>query len=217
MAPLFPPRKDAADYMREVREFRALHGSDPVETPHSAGYALATRIRKARAKRVFNAVELAELDSKILAPAATPKKPDDAVAAAARVPQLRSNTDIERTSGGTTPSTPACGHATTDLRENCEACQRYFRQMESAVLGMAVTGSAQDWGETEVELTGDLSRHELSAATGQAAGGSTVSAAAQQKSAGAVAATAGVAQPRLAHASATPAGSAFSSALGRSS
>lgn len=71
---------------------------------------------------------------------------------------------------GTTPSAPAahssepltlsCGHAATGLRENCEACQTYFRQMETAVLGMAVTGSAQDWGETKVEVTGDVLRDE---------------------------------------------------------
>ena len=190
MAPLFPPRKASADYMREVREFRAQHGSDPVETPGSAGYALATCIRKARAKRIFNAAELAELDSEIPAPAAAPKKPVDAVAAAARVPQPRSNTEIERTSGGTAPSTPSCGHATTDLRENCEACQRYFRQMETAVLGMAVTGSAQDWGaevlddplasgsHAEIERTSSATGQEgeeASAPTGEADGGSTTS------------------------------------------
>ena len=89
MAPLFPPRRAAADYMREVREFRAQHGSEPVETPDSAGYALATRIRKARAKGVFNAAELAELDSEIPAPAAAQKNPAGAVAATAGVAQTR--------------------------------------------------------------------------------------------------------------------------------
>ncbi len=81
----FPPRRASADYMREVREFRAQHGSKPVETPDSAGYALATRIRKARAKGVFNAAELAELDSKIPAPAAAQEEPAGAVAATAGV------------------------------------------------------------------------------------------------------------------------------------
>ena len=75
MAPLFPPRRASADYMRERREFIAQHGSEPVETPGNAGNALATRIRKARAKGIFNAAELAELDSKIPAPAAGVAQP----------------------------------------------------------------------------------------------------------------------------------------------
>ena len=90
VAPLFPPKKTSADYMREWRDYRAQHGSVPVENPGSAGNTLARRIRQARAKGVFNAAELAELDSKILAPAAAQKKPAGAVAAAARVAQPRS-------------------------------------------------------------------------------------------------------------------------------
>ena len=90
VAPLFPPTKASAGYMREWRAFRAQHGSVPVENSDSVGHALATRIRKARAKGVFNAAELAELDSKILAPAASQKQPAGAVAAAARVAQPRS-------------------------------------------------------------------------------------------------------------------------------
>ena len=46
MAPLFPPRRASADYMREVRDDRAQHGSMPVENPDSAGYALAMRGRR---------------------------------------------------------------------------------------------------------------------------------------------------------------------------
>ena len=90
VAPLFPPKKSSAEYMREVRDYYAQHGSMPAENRNSPGYALAKRIRKARAKSVFNAAELAELDSKIPAPAAEQKKPAGAVAAAARVAQPRS-------------------------------------------------------------------------------------------------------------------------------
>ena len=53
MAPLFPPREASADYMLEVRDYKAQHGSAPVENRESAGYTLATRIWKARAKGVF--------------------------------------------------------------------------------------------------------------------------------------------------------------------
>ena len=64
VAPLFPPsKKTPTDYMRETRDFRALHKCDPVENPGTPGYALAMRIRKARAKGIFNVAELAELDS----------------------------------------------------------------------------------------------------------------------------------------------------------
>ena len=70
VAPIFPPPKTSTDYMREWRDYRAQHGSVSVETPDSAGYALALRIRKARDRGVFDAVELAELDSPIPAPAA---------------------------------------------------------------------------------------------------------------------------------------------------
>ena len=85
VAPLFPPKKASADYMREWRDYRAQHGSVPVESPNSAGYALAIRIRKARDRCVFNAAELAELDSPIPAPAAAQPKSAGAVAAARRL------------------------------------------------------------------------------------------------------------------------------------
>ena len=169
------------------------------------------------------------MDSKILATVATPNKPVDALAAAASVPQPRSNTEIERTSGGSIPFMPSCGHATTDLRENCEACQRYFRQMETAVLGMAVAGTAQDWG-VEDEATGTFLRMRPQGIRKARAKGVfnaaelaeldseiPAPAAAQKNPAGAVAASAGVAQPRLAPARATPAGFALSPALGGSS
>ena len=91
VAPLFPPpKKTPADYMRETRDFRALHKCDPVENPGTPGYALAMRIRKARAKGIFNAAELAELDSKIPAPAAKQNERAGAVAAVAKVAQPRS-------------------------------------------------------------------------------------------------------------------------------
>ena len=90
VAPLFPPKIAAADYMREWRLYRAQHGSDPVESPGSAGYELALRIRKARDRGVFNTAELAELDSPIPAPAAAQAKSAGAVAAAAMVSQPRS-------------------------------------------------------------------------------------------------------------------------------
>ena len=85
-----PPKKSASDYMREVRDYIAQHGSAPVETPNSAGCRLAARIRVARAKGVFSAAELAELDSGIPAPAAVQKKPAGAIAAAATVAQPKS-------------------------------------------------------------------------------------------------------------------------------
>ena len=76
---LSAPPKNSADFMREWRDYRAQHGSVPVETPDSAGYALALRIRKARDRYVFDAVELAELDLPILAPAAAQAKSAGAV------------------------------------------------------------------------------------------------------------------------------------------
>ena len=84
LAPLFPPKQTAADYMRAVRDYRAQHGSGPVEHPDSAGYGLAKRIRTARAAGVFDAAELAELDSLISASAAAKAKPAGAVAAVAK-------------------------------------------------------------------------------------------------------------------------------------
>ena len=89
VAPIFPPKTTSADYMREWRDYRAQHGSVPVETPNSAGYALAIRIRKARDRHVFDAAELAELDSPIPGPAAAQSKSPGAVAASARVAQPR--------------------------------------------------------------------------------------------------------------------------------
>ena len=85
-----PPKKSSSDYMREFRDYIAQHGSAPVATPNTAGYALAGRIRKAREKGVFNAAQLAELDSGIPAPAAVQKKPAGAIAAAARVAEPKS-------------------------------------------------------------------------------------------------------------------------------
>ena len=68
------PKKTSQDYLREWREYRAQHGSVPLETSKSAGHALAMRIRKARERGVFNAAELAELDSPTSVPAeAQPK------------------------------------------------------------------------------------------------------------------------------------------------
>ena len=58
VAPFFPPKKKSTDYMREWREYRAQHGSVPVENPNSAGYLLAINIRKARERGVFNAEEI---------------------------------------------------------------------------------------------------------------------------------------------------------------
>ena len=87
---MFPPSKTSADHMREMRRYRVQHGSVPVENPGSPGYALAMRIRKARAKGIFNAAELAELDSKIPAPAAKQNERAGAVAAVAKVAQPRS-------------------------------------------------------------------------------------------------------------------------------
>ena len=85
-----PPKKSSSDYMREVRDYIAQHGSAPVETPNTAGYALAKRIHVARTRGVFNAAQLAELDSGIPAPAAVQKKPAGAIAAAARVAEPKS-------------------------------------------------------------------------------------------------------------------------------
>ena len=48
VAPLFPPKKTAADYVREWRVYRSQHGSSPVESPGSVGYKMACRIRIAR-------------------------------------------------------------------------------------------------------------------------------------------------------------------------
>ena len=53
--PVRPPatptlKRSASASLREWRNFRAQYGSDPVETPGSAGYALALRIRKARGR-----------------------------------------------------------------------------------------------------------------------------------------------------------------------
>ena len=90
VAPLCPPKKFPGEYMREWREYRAQHGSAPVENPGSAGYALAKRIRTARGQGVFNAAELAELNSPIPAPAAAQAKAAGAVGAAAMVSQPRS-------------------------------------------------------------------------------------------------------------------------------
>jgi hypothetical protein len=47
VAPIFPPKETSAVFMREWRDYRAQHGSVPAESPDSAGYALALRIRKA--------------------------------------------------------------------------------------------------------------------------------------------------------------------------
>ena len=82
VSPLFPPKKSTADIMRERREYIAQHGTVPVETPNTTGYLLAKRIRTARDQGVFNAAELAELDSPIPAPAAAQAKSAGAVAAA---------------------------------------------------------------------------------------------------------------------------------------
>ena len=54
-------RKTPAHYLREWREFKSLHGSSPVESPRSAGYMLAHRLRMARSRGKFSAAELAEL------------------------------------------------------------------------------------------------------------------------------------------------------------
>ena len=53
--------KTPAHYLREWREFKSLHGSSPMESPRSAGYMLAHRLRMARSRSKFSAAELAEL------------------------------------------------------------------------------------------------------------------------------------------------------------
>ena len=68
-----PPKKAPADYLREWREYKALHGSRPVESLGSAGYALAVSIRRARATGKFTATELAELDATPLPRATGPR------------------------------------------------------------------------------------------------------------------------------------------------
>ena len=65
-----PPKTTSADYLRAWREYKARHGSLPVESPGSPGYRLAKRIRHARATGKFSAAELAELDAPPL-PSAT--------------------------------------------------------------------------------------------------------------------------------------------------
>ena len=88
-----PPKKAHSEYMREWRKYRAQHGSVPVETLGSAGYALAVRIRKARRRGVFNAAELAELDSPI-------PDPGDRVRLVTVRPSKRPKTKIECTLPG---------------------------------------------------------------------------------------------------------------------
>ena len=55
--------------------------------------------------------------------------------------------------GCVTPPRPSCGHAATDLREDCPACLSYFRQRETAANGDSVG--------TEVDVTRDTLREEL--------------------------------------------------------
>ena len=65
-----PKKKTSANILCERRKYMVQHGSKPVETPGSPGYQLARSIRKARSQGIFNAAELAELDSPLLAAAA---------------------------------------------------------------------------------------------------------------------------------------------------
>ena len=51
------------DYLRELREYKALHGTLPVESPGSHGCLLAQRTRKAWIRRYLAEVELAEMDA----------------------------------------------------------------------------------------------------------------------------------------------------------
>ena len=177
MAPLFPPRRASADYMREVREFRAQHGSEPVETPDSAGYALATRIRKARAKGVFNAAELAELDSEIPAPAAAQKNP-----------------------AGACHPCPGCRrNRRADHPEHTRVDGCRFPDVEPVVWncpGCARNRPAEHPEHTHVDGECRVPQQRVRSSGSRAKAG---------------------AQPRSALARATPAGSAFSSALGGSS
>ena len=67
-----PPKTASADYLRAWREYKALHGSLPVDSLGSPGYGLARRIRHGRATGKFSAAELAELDAPPLPPATGP-------------------------------------------------------------------------------------------------------------------------------------------------
>ena len=116
LAPLFPPKKTSADYMRAERDYRAQHGSGPVETQGSPGYWLAKCIRQARAAGVFNAAELAELDSPIPASAAAKAKSAGAVAAAARVAQPRSAAAKATPAGSAFSSSLGCSSSGSGAR-----------------------------------------------------------------------------------------------------
>ena len=174
---LMPPRRASADYMRERREFIAQHGSEPVETPGSAGYALATRIRKARAKGVFNAAELAELDSEIPAPAAAQKNP----------------------AGACHPCLGCRRNRRADHPEHTRVDGCRFPDVEPVVWncpGCARNRPADHPAHTHVDGECRVPQQRVRSSGSRAKAG---------------------AQPRSALAKATPAGSAFSSALGGSS
>ena len=85
--------------MAEWRKYMVLYGPVPVEKVTSPGCGLAQRIRKARARGVFNAAQLAELNCSTI----TGRVCEEASAAAGHAmgvrPQARSKAFAE--SGGT--------------------------------------------------------------------------------------------------------------------
>jgi uncharacterized membrane protein len=188
VAPLFPPRKAPADYMRQVRDFKAQHGFSPSETRGGAGVALARCIRKARAQGVFNAAELAELDSEIPAPAAAQKKPAGAVAAAARVAQPRS-APTKTTPAGSAISSALGG---SSLGSGARSSSDIARPSDPLIVEAAdpqVPDPEIDGGELVLDdpppsrSNPEIERQDIfghrsdntSSATGQEAGGSTTS------------------------------------------
>ena len=55
VAPLFPPRRASDEYIEEVRDYMAQHGSMPRENTSGAGHTLATRIRMQLERGALNA------------------------------------------------------------------------------------------------------------------------------------------------------------------
>ena len=180
LAPLFPPKKTSADYMRAERDYRAQHGSGPVETRGSICFWLAKSIRKARAAGVFNAAELAELDSPIPASAAAKAKSAGAVAAAARVAQPRSAAAKATPAGSVSSSGLGCSSSGSGARSGFDIA-RPSDPLIAEATEPQVPDPEIDGGELVLDdppLSGSSTGQESDmtySATGQAAGGSTTS------------------------------------------